>query len=248
MPTKEDLTGQIFGRLTVIKYSPEQSKINKRRTYLCQCSCGNLKYVRGYCLKSGHTQSCGCLQKEKVGNIKKNKFNDLTNKKFHLLTAIKLDENNTREKKATYWFFKCDCGKIKSIRASNVIDGTVKSCGCVKNSYGEASIVKILSENNISYKKEYIFPDFKSEKGEYFRFDFAIFNKKNQLKYIIEFNGEQHYKPVPFFNQKISFENIQKYDKIKMDFCENKKIPLFIIRFDDEITKEKIIKEELLNE
>lgn len=248
MPAREDLTGQIFGRLTVIKYSPEQSKINKKRTYLCQCSCGKLKYVRGYCLKSGHTKSCGCLQKEKVKEIGEKNLNDLAGQNFHFLTAIKRDEQTSKEKGATYWFFKCKCGNIKSIRASNVINGAVKSCGCIKSSYGESLIAQILTDNGINYKKEYIFPNFKSEQNEYFRFDFAIFNKKNDLKYIIEFNGEQHYRPVPFFNQKISFENIQKYDKIKMDFCKNKKIPLFIIKFDDEIIKEKIIREELLNE
>ena len=32
--------------------------------YLCRCTCGADIEVIGYCLKSGNTQSCGCLRKE----------------------------------------------------------------------------------------------------------------------------------------------------------------------------------------
>lgn len=32
----------------------------------CQCSCGKLATIRRYALTSGHTRSCGCLNKEQV--------------------------------------------------------------------------------------------------------------------------------------------------------------------------------------
>ena len=57
-----DLTKQKFGRLTVIK-RVENDKHGKSR-WLCKCDCGNEIQVVGIDLKSGHTQSCGCLQKE----------------------------------------------------------------------------------------------------------------------------------------------------------------------------------------
>ena len=56
------LTKQKFGRLTVIKRI-ENDKHGKSR-WLCKCDCGNEIQVVGIDLKSGHTQSCGCLQKE----------------------------------------------------------------------------------------------------------------------------------------------------------------------------------------
>jgi hypothetical protein len=62
-----DLTGKIFGRLTVIKY------MNKYK-WLCKCSCGNEKEIRSDMLKSGTTKSCGCLQKETCSNLAK-KYN-----------------------------------------------------------------------------------------------------------------------------------------------------------------------------
>lgn len=57
-----DITGQRFGRLTVIKYVG----IGKHgyATWLCKCDCGNTKIVSGHCLRRGNTHSCGCLAKE----------------------------------------------------------------------------------------------------------------------------------------------------------------------------------------
>lgn len=53
-----DLTGQRFGRLTVI----ERAENNKRgkTMWLCKCDCGNTTIAQGTNLKSNHTQSCGC--------------------------------------------------------------------------------------------------------------------------------------------------------------------------------------------
>ena len=56
-----DLTGQRFGRLTVLKRA---ETINKRTRWLCRCDCGEEVIVEAYNLKKGHTQSCGCLQRE----------------------------------------------------------------------------------------------------------------------------------------------------------------------------------------
>lgn len=56
-----DLTGQKFGKLTVVEIAYRK---NKRIFWKCLCDCGNYSYVDGGNLKSGHTSSCGCLQKE----------------------------------------------------------------------------------------------------------------------------------------------------------------------------------------
>lgn len=85
----EDLTGQTFNRLTVIKRDIErdQKERNEKgiRTgnahWLCSCSCGSNKLVSvtGYALKSGETKSCGCINSElitarnKDASIKRNR-------------------------------------------------------------------------------------------------------------------------------------------------------------------------------
>lgn len=57
----KDLTGQRFGRLTVIGIDDR----NTRKTYWnCLCDCGNIKSVRSDSLQSGAIRSCGCLKRE----------------------------------------------------------------------------------------------------------------------------------------------------------------------------------------
>jgi hypothetical protein len=57
-----NLAGQKFGRLTVIKRA-ENNSFNRPR-WICKCDCGNYSIVSSSHLKSNHTKSCGCLQKE----------------------------------------------------------------------------------------------------------------------------------------------------------------------------------------
>ena len=69
MGVLQDLTGQKFGRLTVLSLD----RIEKGMSYwLCVCSCNgiNTKIVRRSGLKLGVTQSCGCLIKENCGVAK----------------------------------------------------------------------------------------------------------------------------------------------------------------------------------
>lgn len=72
----QDLTGQKFGKLTVIKRA--ENHITKGgqvlTMWVCQCDCGNQVIVRSYHLKTGHTKSCGCYHKEKLLTAQK-KYN-----------------------------------------------------------------------------------------------------------------------------------------------------------------------------
>ena len=64
-----DLTGQRFGRLVALEYDEAQSKIVGRSCWRCQCDCGNSAIVVTNLLTSGHTQSCGCLQREHTSRL-----------------------------------------------------------------------------------------------------------------------------------------------------------------------------------
>lgn len=63
-----DLTGQQFGRLTVLERGPnlESLVIKNRVRWWCLCSCGNKILVPRGSLKSGNTKSCGCLNRETI--------------------------------------------------------------------------------------------------------------------------------------------------------------------------------------
>lgn len=57
-----DLTGQKFGRLTVIERA-KNAKYSSVR-WLCQCDCGQQTVVTAGNLKNNHTRSCGCLRRD----------------------------------------------------------------------------------------------------------------------------------------------------------------------------------------
>jgi len=64
----ENLTGQVFGRLTVTVKS--QDPRFRTPAWVCQCSCGTVVGVRAMSLKSGATRSCGCLNTERRAELK----------------------------------------------------------------------------------------------------------------------------------------------------------------------------------
>lgn len=59
-----DLTGLVFGRLTVLRFAGKSGTSGGNTAWLCQCACGATKTVRGSSLKSGTTKSCGCYKRE----------------------------------------------------------------------------------------------------------------------------------------------------------------------------------------
>ena len=68
---KEDLSGQIFNRLTVIEQTDDYIKPSGKREaqWLCKCDCGNFCKVTGYRLKKNHTKSCGCYRTDISYNL-----------------------------------------------------------------------------------------------------------------------------------------------------------------------------------
>lgn len=58
-------SGMRFSRLVAIQLMVKGSKRVKEE-WLCVCDCGEKRSVRSHSLRTGHTKSCGCLQREIV--------------------------------------------------------------------------------------------------------------------------------------------------------------------------------------
>lgn len=67
MPAFIDITGQRFGRLTVINRASKRP----RAYWNCLCDCGNSVVAAKHTLKIGHALSCGCLQRERASESNK---------------------------------------------------------------------------------------------------------------------------------------------------------------------------------
>ena len=125
MPIR-DLTGQRFGRLTVIKDSGERRK-NRQVIWSCLCDCGHIHKAAGSNLLWGYVKSCGCYNRDtctaKLPLVKKN----ISGMRFGRLTAMK----PTKERKfgSVVWECACDCGEIAYKPVVLLYQGC-SSCGC----------------------------------------------------------------------------------------------------------------------
>lgn len=223
---KTTQVGDKYGKWTVIE--DLKTDAHGTRLFLCECECGNKSKVLGPSLRKGFSTSCGKCNQPKI------------NQRFGRLVVLKEDIEREKEEKAghSFWLCQCDCGNIVSIKQSNF--KIQQSCGCLK-SKSNAKIERFLRNKNIPYKREYSFSDLRGDKGGVLKFDFAVFNE-NGIKFLIEYQGKQHYEPSDFFGGEERFIVQQKYDNMKKEYCEKNNIQLLTIPYWEE-NIEKIIEE-----
>ena len=161
------------------------------------------------------------------------------------ISRTDIDLDTSQKKHRCYYYCQCDCGNYTTVRSSQLLDGSAKSCGCLR-SFGEQQIALILRENQIDFQKEISFDDLKGETN-YLYFDFGVYYNNN-LKYIIEYQGRQHYEPIEYFGGETRFQKQLQYDNKKQQYCKDHNIPLKIISYKEPITSEKVIDWSLLND
>lgn len=121
---KNDLDGNVYGRLTVLKDDGTRTK-NSKVLWLCSCVCGNTTHVRSYHLKNGSVVSCGCLNTEK----KHKRFKDLSNTETD---NFKIIDRAYSKNQRVYWNCICKhCGNHVELQ-SNQIE-RYSGCGCKQN-------------------------------------------------------------------------------------------------------------------
>jgi len=184
-----DLTGQKFGKLTVLRNLTKRTKNNSGPTvWLCQCDCGIVKNIRYSGLVRGSSSSCG-------SHTCRPNFKDLTGQKFERLTVIKMSTKKGKRGSA-YWECVCDCGNLVTIFGASMSCGKTRSCGCVKHSKQYETIKNLhyrmhlihAKENNVvSYlsKEEYV--QIASQRCHYC--NLIDIKKNNRTKVTIELNG-----------------------------------------------------------
>jgi hypothetical protein len=99
--------------------------------------------------------------------------------------------------------------------------------GCPKcnSSKGEEKIAKWLGEHNIEYIPQYRFKDCKNKNP--LPFDFYIPSKNT----VIEFDGEQHYKPIKHFGGENRYLERVLNDRKKSNYCWENNITLIRIPY-----------------
>lgn len=110
--------------------------------------------------------------------------------------------------------------------------------GCPKcnESKGEREIRLYLELEKIKYLTQHKFPDCKHILP--LPFDFYL----PEQNLCIEYNGEQHYKPINYFGGVNRFVKQQKLDSIKESYCNDNRIKLIIIKYDEPIDLSTLVK------
>jgi hypothetical protein len=156
---RRDLTGQEFGRVTVIGFAESRYQLTGTRVrrqirhyWRCRCDCGNELEIREDQLTRGITKSCGCLQREASARTGRATLSantralvaeriarglppginvrDLTGRQFGRLTASTYA--GTTDDQHSLWRCLCSCGNVTVVTAGHLNSGHTQSCGCLQ--------------------------------------------------------------------------------------------------------------------
>jgi very-short-patch-repair endonuclease len=231
-PRYKNISGQKFNKLTVIKPTFEKAN-NGSMIWECVCDCGNKTTATYSDLKRGHKKSCGCAIQEYIESL----TYDLTNQRFGML-VVQYSSGRREKDKRNLWHCKCDCGNECDVDVNSLISGHTQSCGCFHKSLREQYVESILLENNFAYVSQYTFKDCKNVFC--LPFDFYL----PEYNCCIEYDGEQHFRPVDFFGGEEGFRKRKINDAIKTQYCVDHGIQLIRIPY---TTTENDIKKIILS-
>lgn len=143
-----------------------------------------------------------------------------------------LKELERSEYKRRTYLCRCDCGEEIIVDGASLTTGHTMSCGCMTRSKGEYIIQELLDKHNIQYVNQYKFDDCKNER----RLPFDFYLPENNV--CIEYQGKQHFQVIDYFGGEKAFEERQRNDLIKKNYCKNNNITLIEIMYGE--TKENI--------
>ena len=231
----EDLTGRVFGKLTVLNQGDDEvTKSGTRHIrWNCRCECGETTLVRGTSLRSGHTSACkSCGRRD--ANLGKHVI-DITGQKYGRWTVL-YENGRVKEPRGRYvklWRCRCECGEERDLQAGTLKQGLSLSCGCfkyerlseivkqgVRSSNLERIVNAYLTNRDVYYESQKIFPDLRGDSGYPLSYDFLVYTNGHP-DVLIECQGRQHYEPVEYFGGQERFEVQQKNDAIKRKYASD---------------------------
>ena len=123
--SREDLTGQRFGRLEAVRYEFDDKRHQPCWTF--HCNCGTKKILSVNQVKWSGVKSCGCLRKERAESLNRK---DISGKRFGRLVVIRQTELRDSPG-TTVWECRCDCGNTAFYSVNELSFGKARSCGCL---------------------------------------------------------------------------------------------------------------------
>lgn len=227
--TKEELEREIYNlvgdKYTIVddeEYKNTSTKIKMRHN-----ECGHewnvipLNFLRGTrcprCSRPNYNRDTTQFKKEVLF---------LTNGNYEVLGKYKSARDKILIKHNTI-----ECEHEWEVTPDNFLQGS--RCPQCNESKGEEKIRIYFNDKKVNYKPQYTFDDLIGIGGGLLKFDFAVFDLNNNIKFLIEYDGEFHFEK-QYSDDK--FETVQIHDERKNQYCKDNKISLLRIpywEFDD---------------
>lgn len=173
-----------------------------------------------------HINGYGCAKCSGVGKLSTNEF---------INQAMLVHGNKYDYSKANYINAKAKiniiCPLHGEFKQTPNQHKNGSGCPICNESKGERETKRILTEQGINFKQEHKFLDCKNIKSLPFDFYLPDYN------ICIEYDGEQHFKPVKMFGGNKKFKITQTNDRIKTNYCFYKDIVLIRISYKENIFK-----------
>ena len=203
-------------------YSLSDFSKSKEKTLVHCNKCGN-DFLICYDMHYNSKRGCPhCFRNGKAYDL--NSFIDKANNIFHGLYDYSLSKYINSQTKLK---IKCKkCGKIFLITPNSHLNGS----GCPYCNRGtsklEEELKHFLREKHISFEEQKTFP-WSKEGRKIFKYDFFL----NDYNCLIECQGKQHFRLGGWTKNKekkeITFNNIERRDKEKLELAKLNKIKLF---------------------
>lgn len=195
--------------------------ISIRTPILHKCNIHNITWLA---YPEGILKGCGCCEcgNEKIRNKKTKSYDE------YIVQLKELNPNiiciGEYKNSTTKVLHRCllDDFEWEAV-PSQILAG--RGCPKCSESHGERTIALWLENNNITYSRQKIFDGCKDKK--YLPFDFYL----TDYNIAIEYDGEQHYRPVAFFGGIDGFNIRKRHDKIKTTYCADNDIRLLRVPF-----------------
>lgn len=135
------------------------------------------------------------------------------------------------------------CGRIWTSKPNNIFSKGI-ICTCQQNtsmSKGEQKIAEILDKYKINYCYQQPFEGLVGVNDGLLSYDFYL----PDYNLLIEFQGEQHYKPCKIFGGEEKFDIQMEHDRRKREYATTNKINILEISYDRYMDIEKILIDKL---
>ena len=130
-----------------------------------------------------------------------------------------------------------DCGHQYDVRPCDFLRG--RRCPKCRSSKGEKEIQTLLESWGYSFEEQVRFASCRNINT--LPFDFGVKDDEGNIVFLIEYDGEQHFKEMNFFGGRKAFIQRVRNDRIKSNYAQMHGIPLFRVAYNQE-NKEELLK------